>query len=392
MASDLEKLRLAINPFEPAATGAPLENLWVPASWQNRLEEILKMLEQAQGIKAVAIAGEYGSGKSYILRWLEREALPKLRIKPFYFDNPGSQFYSLANTLLRQIGRKDFAKSLWELASVYVEGYQRSLFTSGFEEFLRSAQSGRRHDQILVELQNAVLTAEITKDEQIAHCLARIVGETGRKPYFEYRDFVTGKGSLVAEGEEAPYFGAILKTLRLAGGIRGVAFLIDEFEEISLQKRLTRREAHDYLATLKRLINLTMSENLWVFVAMTPDAVDKTRMLEPSLWERFTAQEKYQFRLPELTPKDATELVANRLATARLKGNGKTSRLFPFPDNLADNLSPSTYSSPRRLVKFCFYALSRSRQVPVPFSAEFLKRIEQEGFPVSEMTEGAERG
>src|SRR5579884_745976 len=376
MASDLSRLNLTINPFEPAATGAPVDSLWIPDSWQNRLDQIIEMLEHSQGAKAVAIAGEYGSGKSYILRWLEREALPKLRIKPFYFDNPGSQFYALANSLLRQIGRKDFSKSLWELASVFVEGYQRSLFASGFEDFLKTGQSGRRHEQILAELQSAVLKAQITKDEEIAHCLARIVGETARKPYFEYRDFVTGKGSLVAEREEAPYFGAILTTLRLAGGIKAVAFLIDEFEEISLQKRLSRREAHDYLATLKRLINLTSGEDLWLFVAMTPDAVEKTRMLEPSLWERFTTQGKYQFNIPELNTTDAQDLVAERLKSVRAVKERR--RLFPFPDNFADHLTPATYSSPRRLIKFCFYAISSSDTTQLPFSAMYLKRVEQE--------------
>jgi hypothetical protein len=381
MSGDLNRLQLRANPFEPAATGAPLEELWIPKTWSSKIRNSLDMLDQAKGVKAMALAGEYGSGKSYILHWLEREELPKRRIKPFYFDNPGAQFYSLANGLLRQIGRKDFAKSLWELASVYVEGYQRSLFTAGFEDFLLGAHSGRRNERTLAELQNAVLTAGITPDEEIAHCLARIVVETSRKPYFEYRDFLAGKGSLVAEGEEAPYFGAILKTLRLAGGISAVAFLIDEFEEVSLQKRLSRREAHDYLATLKRLINLTMSENLWVFVAMTPDAVSKTRMLEPSLWERFTAQEKYQFRVTELTEADAAELVSTRLRQARTDNVAPPNKLFPFPDDLATHLAPSTYSSPRRLVKFCFYAVSRSERTSVPFTPEYLKRIEEEGFP-----------
>ena len=88
---------------------------------------------------------------------------------------------------------------------------------------------------ILGKLQGAILKAGICDDEEIAHRLARIVAETPTRPYFEYRDFVAGKrDTLVAEGEEAPYFGAIIRTLRLAGGIRAVVFLIDEFEEVIL--------------------------------------------------------------------------------------------------------------------------------------------------------------
>ena len=112
-------------------------------------------------------------------------------------------------------------------------------------------------------LQEAIISADVTTNEQIAYCLARIVTETPKKPYFEYRDFIPRQsGNVVAEEEEAPYFSAILKTISKGMNAKAIVFLIDEFEEIGLQKRLTKRAAHDYLATLKRLINLAQSELL----------------------------------------------------------------------------------------------------------------------------------
>ena len=111
-----------------------------------------------------------------------------------------------------------------------------------------------------------------------------------RKPYFEYRDFLPrGTSSLVAEAEEARYFAAIVKTLSRGYGDAPVAFLIDEFEEIGLQKKLTKRDAHDYLATMKRLVDLAHgSDNpFWLFLSMTKDAYETTRKLEPALVERF---------------------------------------------------------------------------------------------------------
>jgi type II secretory pathway predicted ATPase ExeA len=345
MSTHLERLGLRFNPFEPAASGAPLgEGLWLPPDWSNRLQELLHLLIQGRGTKAIAIAGEYGSGKTYVLQWLYRQELPKRQIRPFYFDNPGVQFYDLANALLRQIGRKNFAKCLWELAAPHVSGYQRSLFARGFEEYLIGQRTSRRQQEIPADLQSAILKAGVTSDEEIAYRLARIIAETPTKPYFEYRDFVAGKrDSLVAEGEEAPYFKAILRTLQLAGGVSAVAFLIDEFEEISLQKRLTRREAHDYLATLKRLINLTQSENLWLIVAMTPHAAEETRMLEPALWERFTGEGQYQFEIPPLTTDNAIDLVKFRLDAARVEDFTPPNHLFPFPDSFGTALSPADY-------------------------------------------------
>ena len=379
MSSQLERLGLKFNPFEPSASGTPVgEKLWLPRDWVTNIQSLLNMIERGRGVKAIAISGEYGSGKTYILKWLQQKELPVHRIKAFYFDNPGVQFYDLANSLLRSLGRKDFAKTLWELVSYHVSGYQRSLFTKGFDSYLQLSHSKSARNDIMLKLQTAILKTKITKDEEIALRLALMVVDTPIKPYFEYRDFVAGrKDALVAEKEEAGYFKAILNTLKLGYDIESIAFLIDEFEEISLQKRLSRREAHGYLATLKRLINLTVDENLWVIVAMTPDAVDKTRELEPALWERFTAEGKFKLEVKQLNVREAKELIRNRLREARI--NDKEG-IFPFPDDLEKAFSPATISSPRKIIKVCFYsisqALSGAKKIDLPFKHKYLKAIE----------------
>jgi len=389
MSSPLERLGLHFNPFEPSASGAPVTpELWLPNSWGGKLREMLDMLGTGRGVKAVAIAGEYGGGKTYILQWLFRHEFPSRRIKPFYFDNPGIQFYDLANSLLRQIGRKDFAKFLWELSDFHVGGFQRSLFVKGFEEYLQGQRAGRARPEVLPALQAAILRAGVTKDDEIAHRLARIIAETPVKPFFEYRDFIAGgRNTLVAEREEAPYFSAILKTLQLGAGIKAVAFLIDEFEEVALQKRLTRREAHDYLATLKRLINLTTNQELWLVVGMTPAAVEITRQLEPALWERFTGEGRYSLQIPPLTALDAIEIVRRRLEAARPEGSDLPSRLYPFPEGFESVLSPAVISSPRRLIKVCFYAISEADSTTLPFSKDYLISIESKAYPAPEQEE-----
>jgi hypothetical protein len=145
------------------------------------------------------------------------------------------------------------------------------------------------------------------------------------------------------------------------------------------------------LATLKRLINLTRTEDLWLFVGMTPDAVGKTRMLDPALWERFIAADgTYQFQVSELTASEAKELVTRRLASAR-EGMKDVPSLFPFPDNLFENLTPATYSSPRRLVRFCFYALSQADGISVPFSSDYLKQVEMDSFPTESDTNSSSK-
>ena len=322
MSTMLQKLKLEFNPFEPSAAGPPLKaELTPPRTIADQTCQLLSAHQTGRGAKAVVITVDYGAGKTCLLSWLHQRVLPSRRIKSFYFDNPGVQFYDLANALLRTIGRKDFAKFIWELAGPFVSmPYQPDLFQSGFEEFV-SAQSSRTRRQDLQKvtraLQEAILQTDITSDERIADCLARIVTDAVRKPYFEYRDFVPRQqGSLVAEAEEAPYFGAILKTISKGVNAEAIAFLIDEFEEIGLQKRLTRRAAHDYLATLKRLIKLSQSaENeFWVFLSMTPDSYLTTVKMDSALEGRFSGR---VLSIEPLDRHEAETLIKSRIEAAR---------------------------------------------------------------------------
>ena len=379
MSDTLKKLDLKFNPFEPAASGAPLGSEIVPpTALANRAHDLLDRHQTGHGVKAIVIVGEYGFGKTCLLQWLHDRILPERRIKSFYFDNPRVQFYDLANALLTTIGRKDFAKFIWEYASPYVPTpYQSNLFQRSFEEYLSSPVRGRSQPDLAAPLQQAVMKAGITDDEQIAHCFARIVTDAVRKPYFEYRDFIPRQsGSLVAEAEEAPYFGAILKMISRGLGADGIAFLIDEFEEIGLQKRLTRRAAHDYLAALKRLINLAQSEesNFWLVLSMTPDAYERTSALEPALAERLSGQE-HEIRIEPLTSEAAQGLVRTRMDAARPEGSSRRGSLFPFPENIP--FVRTTFNNPRRLIKVCFSAIARAdSETQLPFTDDYLQEVE----------------
>jgi len=379
MSNMLRKLGLEFNPFEPSASGAPLgSKLVLPDALAMRVRDLIARHQTGRGVKAIVVVGEYGTGKTCLLQWLHRELFPERRIRSFYFDNPGVQFYDLANALLRTIGRKDFAKFIWELASPHISvPYQRSLFQRSFEEYLSSSFRSRQQQDIPGPLQEAILKVGVTSDDEIAHCLARIVTDTLRKPYFEYRDFIPRQsGSVVAEGEEAPYFGAILKTISRGSGADGIAFLIDEFEEIGLQKRLTKRAAHDYLATLKRLINLSQSEesNFWLVLSMTPDAYRTTRTLDPALGDRLSGQE-HEIHIDMLNFDAALAMLKVRMDAARPEGSGLGGTIFPFPEDIP--FRPATFNNPRRLIKVCFFSIaSADDQTILPFTSEYLRDIE----------------
>ena len=381
MTDIIQRLRWHSNPFEPSASGAPLlGDIVLSPSLIANTETVLDSHEIGRGPKVVVVVGEYGIGKSSLLQWMLRKWFPPRTLIPFYFDNPGVQFYDLANRLLRVIGRKNFAKFIWELAGSHVDTpIQRDLFRGGFEEYLITASRRKRSVDITQPLQEAILAAEITHDEQIAHCLAKIVTGIAITPYFSYHDFLPRhKNSIVAEREEAPYFTAVLNTIRRGTGALGIAFLIDEFEEIGLQKRLTKRAAHDYLATLKRLINLAQSTDIefWLILSMTPDSYDITAALEPGFQDRIAGR----LEVPPLSADDAMRVMRERILAARRQddlGEDKDAivDLFPFPSDMA--FRPSTYSNPRRLVKACFRALAQATpDQDLPLTASYLRGVE----------------
>ena len=381
MPSILSKLKLQFNPFEPAATGVPLgSRLSLPKRLNERVAEFLDIAHDGRGVKPLLVVGEYGSGKTCLLRWLHQSIFPSRRVKSYYFDNPGVQFYDLANMLLRAIGRKDFAKFVWELAEPNISSYyQGNIFLKGFEEYLNVPTQRSQRDAITNDLQKAIIKAGVTSDEQIAHCLSRSITEIARKPFFEYRDFMPRlSGAIVPESEEAPYFQAVLKTILRGTNAKSVAFIIDEFEEIGLQKRLSRRASHDYLATMKRLINLSQSEqiNFWLILSMTPDAYQTTANLEPALVERF-GDEQHRLDVLPLTLDEARDLIAKRIETARIDlKRDKIHSLFPFPPDF--KFSENICSNPRRLVKTCYQAIARAdKHTILPFSPDYLRSVEE---------------
>lgn len=374
-----KELNLNFNPFAPAASGVFLaEELWIPGSWERNLQKLLDLLLKGKGIKALALTGEYGSGKSFLLNWCREKYFREKHILPFLFDNPGLQFYDLANKLLRQIGRYEFSKSLWELLIHDSTLLEPSLFKWKFSDWLSTIADKKNKEKAIKEFRQIIMKKDIARDEEIAYRLAILVVETVEKPYFEYRDFVAGrKGSLVAEKEEAPYFRSIIKVLQRATGNKGIALLIDEFEEVALQKRLNRRQAHEYLATLRRLLNVSEEENFWIVVSMTPQAAKVTSELDPALWQRFTNQGKYQFEIPPLERIEAEEIIKKRLEKAKI--DIEKSELFPFPDGLGRILDASIISTPRRLIKVCFFILSEAasrKNIKIPLEKDFIKNVE----------------
>ena len=394
-----EKYKLSRNPFPPAASGIDVErDLYVPPKWKEKIVGYYETLRHGEGAKAFPILGEYGSGKTVLLKGYLKDFFENKRIKTVYFENPGVKFYDLANTLMRSLGRYEFSKALWERCKEYLaERGQRLLFPTSFVQMLATLKTKTDRERRANEFKDIIKNKlNLTDDEEVAYKLGLMVVETASKPYFSYRDFVAGpRDSYVAEREESKYFKAVIKAIIETYNVDGVAFLIDEFEEIAFPKRMTRKQTYDYLATLRSLIEISERENLWIVLAMTLVAAEETEKMNIALWQRFTHQEKKTIlRLEPLTIEESKELIKWWLNIARDERDFKNyrNRLFPFPEDIDKVVERPDIRLPRSLVRIGFFTLARAveEKVDAPIPIDFIEKITKELYPPETNKKGME--
>lgn len=374
---EMEALGFEFNPFPPAATGASLsEKIWLPTNWSEELQNGINGLATGRGSKALTVVGEYGSGKTYVLQWLMMHVFRQRRILPFFFDNPGVAFYDLANQLLRQVGRYEFSKSMWEL--LYLpeadSSLQGRLVELTFPQWLANLGDRKARKREVDYLARSLRERDLTDDEEVSFRFAQLIVDTRDRPYFEFRDFIPRlANSLVPEREEARYFVTVIRILMQIFEASGVAFLIDEFEDVALGRRLARKQVSEYTATLRRLLDTARDEELWLAVSITPEGLEQTSRLEPALIQRFSSR----FVIPRLTDSDAFDLVLHRMNEARSKSLRKD--LWPFENDVLLAMEERNRSTPRKLIRILWQSLALASQkgIEPPFSKSLIAEAEQ---------------
>ena len=368
----LGRYGLRFNPFPPAATGTAFaKDLWVPSTWTTELESVHAALSVGEGPKATTVVGAYGSGKTYVLHWMMEQQFIPNRVQPYYIGNPGLAFYTLADELLRQIGRYEFSKAVWQAISNEhgMFANQSSFVESPFHLWLESLRSQADKTEAQRRLATALRNLELTDEEEVSFRFAQIIVGTRDRPFFTFRDFAPRSStSVVAENQETRYFRALIRILLYAYSWEGIAFLLDEFEDVALGKRLARRQSHEYTSTLRRLLDAADEERFWLVLSITREGLDQTRVLEPALLERFGGE----FELKPLSDDDAYLLVLHRLRGAREEDRGST--LWPFEDDVLKELKAVNRSSPRALVKILWRSLAVAAQnnIDPPITKEYL--------------------
>ncbi len=352
----MEKFGLKFNPFPPAAAGVAFgEANWIPDSWADEITGKIEQLSYTEGYKAIAIVGAYGAGKTFLLQWIMENQYPAKRIKAYFIGNPGVTFYNLADQLFRQVGRYELSKGIWELLNRDIPDHalQAEFFKRDFSVWLNRLRDRDRRDEGIRDIQQAINKQGITEDEEIAFRFGQMIVDTKDRPYYRFQDFVPrSRSTVVAENREGEYFNTIIRFLQQIYGAAGIAFMIDEFEDAALGKRLSRRQSAEYHATLRNLLDTARDEDFWLTLSSTPLGFEQTRNLEPALMQRFGSE----FHIPRLTDQDAYELAYHRLKNARFEDT--PGGLWPFAENVVLHITEANRSWPRGVVKILSQSLT----------------------------------
>lgn len=394
-------LCLVENPFPPSGTALELRSQeygYFPESNITKLKENIRKLNSTpQAIKTFSVIGEYGSGKTTFLINKVNNELTSYKFKVFNFQNPGVQLYDLADALLRSIGRVEFAKGLFELVSVgLINGTIHQYLSPddkrealNFSNWIEQARSKEQKTKMINKLQSAIKNSKynITDDEEIAHKLASLIIETRERSYFDYRDFVSSKGSYVAEKEEPKYFLALIRVLKELYNSYGIAFVIDEFEDVIARSRMPAFKQADYLRTLKHLFDLSKDEAFWLVLAMTPKSAKDLQQYEPALYERLGPESQYSIFLEYPDEKDINGIVRFYVdVRGRDKECGqKHSEMFPFPENFGEIIKETKRDlTLRQIIKIAHFIVAKAlneENVKIPLTSKYIASTILEVYP-----------
>ena len=222
------KAYLSGNPFVPSGSGLPdTKNIYVSDKLRETTERFFNELSTGNGSKTFPLIGSYGSGKSAFIKGFLVEFFWKRKIKAFYIENPGVNFYDIANRVLQSIGRYEFSKALFEISKPYLK-WQRALVGTDYDAFLISLKTKSERDNKIHDLQKILMkNVNLCSNEAVGYSFAKMVIETKIKPYLDYRDFVSeGKDPAVPKEMEPQYFNALITAINKIYGTEGVAFLL----------------------------------------------------------------------------------------------------------------------------------------------------------------------
>lgn len=397
---DYSRFHLVFNPFP--AVGIPEE---IPATTADRAEILDRFKEVLrQGLfqnrsTVTVLTGEYGAGKSHLLKYLKYRINTQLltskdRALGVYVKSVGRGFRDLYLYFIDDVGRDFLTGCSAELIRSYLvkadeDGsryiYDRSLagkhpLSKGVEEFLKIARFKDLFHNIAKSYE-VVRNKDVLKSFlTLAHpdyapvAWRWLIGERLDKAEQELLD-VEGN---IEDSKEAQSALQAIVSLFLASGIKSVALLLDEFENFTLIPRISRER---YMDDVRHFIDDNPA-GIALIIAATPFAYKELSDPPSALTRRLAGN---AFELKFFNQSDIEELITRYLQIGRrykavpsstLEGHPQTTpEIYPFTKDGIKRIDERTRGLVSSVVNVCRESIDKATTSQGLIDAKFIDSV-----------------
>lgn len=359
-------LGLLHNPFPPTGIAGPAEAgpFFLKQDHALQLSTFVRAALRTNDFCGLVLIGEYGSGKTSLLRHFGREASEAqargVPVGSVYVSNPGTSFADVLQAMTRSIGREILQKYAWGHLIRYIKGgsgngayadvglpepskEQSTHLSDGpsfwklFREELRASRSDVVAGVTALMLHSL---GETTFAEDLAILMLGDRSEVGStwsrltRPLPPY----SSKKPVASDRMDS------LMTILRSNGVEHLFLLMDEFEDVVFN-RMTKRLRDDFTATLRAVIGAE-GANLSIVLASNLPGWQNLVRSDPSLEDRF----RFRVDLTELDAEDAFHLTKQYVDMARDASSSAAANAFTI--DLCTLATQYGKRTPRRLLTF----------------------------------------
>jgi len=361
-------LGLIHNPFPPtgiAGTGEEAVPFYPRQGYITVLNEFVRSSLQGSDFCGLVVMGEYGSGKTSLLRHFAKEVASAqargIPVGAVYVANPGTSFADVLQSMTRSIGQTVLAKYAW----AHVINWLKVSPTD--DDFSAVGLPVPPKDQLATLSDAHEFWAlfheqlDISR-EDIAGAVASVMQQT-----LPDLGFAEGLSAIMLGDRSSasrtwsqltktlpPYSTkkpvpaermASLMTVFRSNGVEHLFLLIDEVEDVVFY-RMTKRLRDDFTATLRAIIG-EHGGNLSIALASNLPGWHLLVRGDASLEDRF----KFRIELTELTSEEIHRLIGYYIEQAKAPASDVATRIFQGP--VIDLLFKFRRRMPRPILTAC---------------------------------------
>jgi hypothetical protein len=389
-------------------TGVSSGYLGFPPTDEKATEELLSFIVSTYDRKSyggLVILGDYGFGKTYILRHLERRINEALyfrgteRACAVYIDNPEppaiedfiTKFLDRFGmhkflTLLWHLVIKEFQEEFIEKGQVFLKGFFRQVHPTLFEKggvdikediftnplkFVDWLYESKADLAAIGDFAESRIFGPIFQHPDITKRLSSLdkysSGESYRK-WMETLNYKTFKTTIRKEIDPSNFFRSVLTVFRY-NGFRHVYLLVDEFEDV--YSRMAKKGRLAYCGALRNLIENNL-EYFSLVVAVTAQAWDKIAADMNAFAERFVRR----VELMGLNLEQLRTMIVYYLDSVREKNSAHYGTEYPFEAQAIAKIQEIGHANHRVVLEICYVLFEYAADKKITsITAEMVKNL-----------------